>query len=427
MEDDLFVGHFKLDVTIQGDRSRQVSFASNPQQGIRNKRVVTIWTRERFLADNVYAERTSAGDVRVVKQVLHRPANLGNVLSELRAMGSLSRENAHFVQLLGWFPSAEHVCFVMEYCPLGDISHCFQEPLSEALTRTVGRQVAEGLAKLHDVRIIHRDIKPQNILVLHRDPVWVKISDFGISKRVLDGQTELRTRAGTEGYVAPEVFGLLEDDSESSSYTSAVDIWSLGCLLHYLLTRELPFATLAVLRDYCWDGGTAFPEEELVAHRVGISGRALIRSLLALEPGNRPDASASIDMLARWRTEDSARGKSPRPCYEEAGPSRSQTTLVDGDSHGDFQDGPFDRGNQNPMVRIRLDTMDSLHANVARATTPWNSGTPSTKTPACRDSWLSWSKAPTPTRREWATQPSTALQSSALPHSSRLFSSTARM
>lgn len=347
MEDDLFASHFKLDVTIQGDRSRQVSFTSDPQQGIRNKRTVTFWTRERFLADNVYVESTRGGDVRVIKQVLlNRPTNLDNALSELRAMGSLSKEDALFVQLIGWFQTDEHICVAMEYCPLGDVSLCFgDKTLSEALTRTIGTQVAEGLAKLHEMKIIHRDIKPQNILVRHRDPVWVKISDFGISKRVLDGQTELRTRAGTEGYIAPEVLGLLEDGAETSSYTSAVDIWSLGCLLHYLLTRKPPFATLAVLRDYCWDDGLEFPEEELATHSVGQSGRELIRNFLAPQPENRPDALSSIDILARWRTESGVRGNVERPCDEDPSPSRSrEDTLVDwGNNQGSFDQ-------VNPMV-----------------------------------------------------------------------------
>lgn len=95
MDDDFFAGHFKQDVTVQGDRSRQVSFESDPSRGIRNKRIVTIWTRERFLAENVYLERTNSGEARVIKQVLHRPANLANCLSELRAMGRVSKVPKH--------------------------------------------------------------------------------------------------------------------------------------------------------------------------------------------------------------------------------------------------------------------------------------------------------------------------------------------
>jgi serine/threonine protein kinase len=168
----------KLDVRTQGDRSRQISFTSDPQLGIRNKKHVTIWARERFLAENVC---TNSGDLRVVKQVLRKPASLGNCLSELRAMSRLSKENSLLVQFIGWFSLNEHIYFAMEYCPLADIPHCFQYPLSETITRNIGNQKLEGLSKLHEIKIIYRDIKPQNILVQQNDPIWVKICHFGIS------------------------------------------------------------------------------------------------------------------------------------------------------------------------------------------------------------------------------------------------------
>ena len=49
----------------------------------------------------------------------------------------------------------------MEYCPLGDLSQCFQDPLSEEVVRSMCYQLLEGLVKLHDMKITHRDIKPQ--------------------------------------------------------------------------------------------------------------------------------------------------------------------------------------------------------------------------------------------------------------------------
>lgn len=298
MDDDLFAEHFKLDVTIQGDLSREITFISDPRLGIRQRKIKAIWRKERELYDDkVYVERTRAGDVRVVKKVLQNPKTLRNALSELRAMGRLSKENGLFVQLIGWFPSNGYIYFAMEYCPLGDITQCFQDPLSEVDARNIGSQVLEGLTKLHEIRIIHRDIKPQNILVQQRDPIWVKISDFGISKRVIDGETEARTQSGTQGYMAPEVFGPLDDEVESSAYTSAVDIWSLGCFLHYLLTKEPPFKDYAALNRY--KAGKAFPEEKLIAHDVGSPGRKLIKDLVVFEPERRP-AAADIDILTRW-------------------------------------------------------------------------------------------------------------------------------
>lgn len=73
-------------------------------------------------------------------------------------------------------------------------------------------------------------------------PIWVKISDFGISKQSLG--TSLRTAGGTLCYQAPELLGLLPRDMRTSlrdSYTKLVDIWALGAVAHEILTSEIPF------------------------------------------------------------------------------------------------------------------------------------------------------------------------------------------
>lgn len=143
---------------------------------------------------------------------------------------------------------------------------------------------------------------------MSKDPIWVKISDFGISKLALEGQTELRTRAGTEGYMAPEILGLLDDYKEDSSYTCAVDIWSLGCFIFYILTIATPFPTYGSLQDFCW-GLSAFPETLLVDNGVGLSGRLFIKYLTTIKPHERPQAS--IDLVSHWVIAEDSRSSTP--------------------------------------------------------------------------------------------------------------------
>ena len=102
---------------------------------------------------------------------------------------------------------------------------------------------------------------------------WVKIGDFGISKR-LEGETDLRTVIGTRAYMAPELLHHIapedEDDSVDEAdftYTAAVDIWALGAIVFQMITGKQPFQGRQ-LRDFVVRGGP-FPLGEL--HGTGAS------------------------------------------------------------------------------------------------------------------------------------------------------------
>ncbi|KAK6924587.1 KEN domain, partial [Dillenia turbinata] len=94
------------------------------------------------------------------------------------------------------------------------------------------RDVVSGLEHLHDLGIIHRDLKPQNVLIIKEKALCAKLSDMGISKRLLGDSSSLghhATGCGSSGWQAPEQ--LLH-----GRQTRAVDLFSLGCLLFYCMT-----------------------------------------------------------------------------------------------------------------------------------------------------------------------------------------------
>lgn len=158
--------------------------------------------------------------------------------------------------------------------------------------------------------------------------MWIKIADFGISK--LEKDTELRTAAGTLAYSAPEIYGLLPRRLKPRNvYTNAVDMWSLGCVVHEILTSERPFLREALLADdddfgttmqfdtassepeadidkiiaYCRDLQD-FPEDALEKSGVTASERSFVKALLFPDPRLR--LSAVNALASPWMTGESA-------------------------------------------------------------------------------------------------------------------------
>lgn len=132
------------------------------------------------------------------------------------------------------------VAIYLEYMAGGDLYSRIQkfmekgEHMSESLSKFLFYQMCTGVKYLHDERVTHRDLKPANILLSTDDDyALVKISDFGLSKRI-QNNSQLKTACGTKMYLAPEV-------RRTRYYTNKVDIWSLGIILYNCLSNRFPF------------------------------------------------------------------------------------------------------------------------------------------------------------------------------------------
>ncbi|KAI5843118.1 ankyrin repeat-containing domain protein [Morchella snyderi] len=250
------------------------------------------WTRTGTLGaggfGTVYKETCQQrSGVRAVKQIWknHVRWNEIAILAQLRAYPE------HFVQLIGWFEDENDIYLAMEYLP-GDLGSLLKDRnISEDDTKRVTRQILVGLDIMHKKDICHRDLKPSNILVVQFIPLAIKIADFGLSKH-FDG-TECRSELGTNHFKAPEMWGIWNE--ETSVYTAAVDIWSLGCLVYLMVTKTLPFPQPKDLRLFV-ERRTPFPRS--TAPPIPPSALGLITSMLQPLSENRPSAAKA--QLHSW-------------------------------------------------------------------------------------------------------------------------------
>ena len=196
----------------------------------------------------------------------------------------------------------------MEYFPNGDLCNCVSTALAEEEVRIIAHQLTEALESMHQRKFTHRDLKPsvsspeksrkpflptiQNVFVVTKGPRWwVKLGDFGVSKRVKNDSTSMHTSIETD-YTAPEITGHLNLEDEASCYTDAVDMWSLGCLIHWLLTGQLPLSRRNLML-YCMQK-IPFPREYLDAHRSSEMAHDFILKVLQPHPRDRMSAGDAL-------------------------------------------------------------------------------------------------------------------------------------
>ncbi|XP_029161510.1 serine/threonine-protein kinase Chk2-like [Nylanderia fulva] len=156
--------------------------------------------------------------------------------------------------------------------------------LSESCAKLIFYQVILAVHYLHKQGITHRDLKPENILLKdNSDTPLVKVSDFGLSKLV-DAQTMMKTFCGTPMYVAPEILANLG----RGSYTSQVDVWSLGVILYACLSGIVPFNihnTNITLEYQIKRGKYQFPSSRF--GNVSHDAIELIKRMMTVNPTER--------------------------------------------------------------------------------------------------------------------------------------------
>ena len=203
-------GRYALDRPI-GEGNFSVTHRANDT--VLGRQVAIKILREQYLAHSGFASRFE---------------------NEARAAAAISHPNV--IQVFDYGREDRTAYIVMQYVPGSSLKEYIRAegPLPADQTVDFTRQILAGLAAIHAARIIHRDIKPQNVLM--GDNQQLKLTDFGIARveAGASGLTESGTAIGTAAYMAPE-------QAVGGSVTPATDLYSVGVMMYEMLTGRLPF------------------------------------------------------------------------------------------------------------------------------------------------------------------------------------------
>ncbi len=319
-----------------------------------------------FLAEHAMMGRHVA--VKVLPRSKATPESEAAFRREMRMLGRLDHEN--LVRAFDAGFDAQVYYLVTELVPGVDLKRFVKEhgPLDEATAALVVAQAARGLAYAHEQGLVHRDVKPGNILVMQ--DMRVKVLDLGLAGSELEEESSRVGRViGTMDYIAPEQIRTPDDVGPSA------DVYGLGCTLYYAVTGQVPFP-----------GGTR--KEKMQRHlvetprslrelRPGLSDAfcRVAQEMMAKSPADRVGSAAAVmDRLRPWVVEARKRPllgpppSGPLPLSGGGGSSRSgQSSSLDlADSSADPWLGiPASPPRRDPLVVVALQRLLPLVAKSA--------------------------------------------------------------
>lgn len=232
----------------------------------------------------VLSRKRDSGKIYALKIVKKSRVEQRNKKDYIKTERSILVEIQHpfIIKMSYAFQNERKLYFALEYCPGGELFNLLQQKrrFKEDVAKFYAVQVLLALEHLHKFDIVYRDLKPENILV--DGDGYIRLVDFGLSKKGVKTNKGAKSDCGTPEYLAPEILFRLE-------HGKAVDWWTLGALLYEMMTGLPPFYT---------------PDrEELfnnIKHKelkypiyIGQSAQSLLKGLLEKNPEKRLGCSAS--------------------------------------------------------------------------------------------------------------------------------------
>eukprot|EP00927_Polykrikos_kofoidii_P046338 TRINITY_DN40569_c0_g2_i1.p1 TRINITY_DN40569_c0_g2~~TRINITY_DN40569_c0_g2_i1.p1 ORF type:complete len:674 (-),score=145.05 TRINITY_DN40569_c0_g2_i1:45-2015(-) len=228
---------------------------------------------------------------RVVKAVKKMRAQLPVEEIEKEILVMLQIDHPHIVRLFNWYEDHQYIYLVLDALKggtLNDVIMYFQQrqkPLKEEWARTVTQQVMQAMAYCHSLRLIHKDLKDENIMLLKKDPNYDEpfavVIDLGVAEMFSSSDPSGKIVGGTPVTMAPEVW--------KGEFGPKCDVWSLGCILYEMLAGRFPFEAPSIN-----------PKDWLALHKRGAdfsalrssnSGIAMCQVMLTYRDTDRPSMS----------------------------------------------------------------------------------------------------------------------------------------
>eukprot|EP00347_Sterkiella_histriomuscorum_P010214 403377164 len=273
------------------------------QRALSHQKIAKYYNLQRLLGEGSYGVVHFATDARglglkrAVKSI--NKEYKSQFLSEANSLLKLDHPN--IVKLYDVYENEDKFMLVMEYCEIGNLSQLIQaqsqEFLDEKLCAKITYQILKATQHIHNQGLIHRDIKAENILISFKDKddVSVKMCDFGLSIQLLqevmheNSETfeKFKEVVGSPYYIAPEVL--------KKDYSQSCDIWSIGILLYFLISKQFPFMgqTNDDVINQILNNKLKFQGE--IWKTVSIEAKDLISRMLIKNPINRISISDALN------------------------------------------------------------------------------------------------------------------------------------
>jgi len=236
----------------------------------------------------VYLAEKSSVDLKVVLKVLQQVPDVTDsigafdrFLQEYEMIAEIEHPNIVRIHDLGVGDNHAHIA--MEYLAGGDLKKKISHGIKEKDAVNYLRQIGSALAKIHEIGILHRDLKPGNIML--RSDGTIALIDFGLAKRMRLKMelTDSGEIFGTPYYMSPE-------QGHATSVDSRSDIYSLGVIFYEMLTGKKPYSADTAMGIIIRHAQAPIP---LLPVRFS-KYQALLNMMLAKEPENRLQTAAEI-------------------------------------------------------------------------------------------------------------------------------------